>query len=157
MSEIRFNTEGLDKLRHMVEVLDQAEAHVGIFSDKDGRSDGKSNATIGAQHEFGLVSDGSQMPERSFLRMPLHTELGKNLSRSELRAGFEALDGEQLLESLGRSGAKTVQDAFATGGFGQWQSLSRRTVEAKGHDTILIDKGELADSIGSRVVGKGYE
>lgn len=144
---------GLDKLRTMVGVLNTSHAEVGVFADNDARSDGKSNASIGADHEFGLVSQGSKMPERSFLRMPLVENLKPTLDVSRLRAIMTtSMSGEELLDAVGRSGVETVNDAFDTGGFGQWPSLHHTTVEAKGNDIILIDSGELRESVAHRVV-----
>lgn len=154
---VRLDTSGLDKLRQMAADLGSSEAQVGIFADKDARSDGKSNATIGGEHEFGLVSEGSKMPERSWLRMPLHERLAKNISASSLRATMMTdPTAENLLNKLGADAERTVQQSFDTGGFGEWPSLHPQTVEAKGHDTILIDSGELRAAVSHRVVGQPY-
>lgn len=157
MNDVRLNTEGIDKLRAMLGNLASSEAQVGIFADKDGRSDGGSNADIGAKHEFGVVEGGYVTPERSFLRMPLMAHGAEKVQARAvlLGAAVNLLDADAVLEQLGQAGESAVQEAFDTGGFGEWPSLSARRVEEKGHDTILIDKGELRASVGSRVAPKG--
>lgn len=141
----------------MLGELGSREAQVGIFADKDTRSDGKSNVELGVKHEFGAVESGSVIPERSFLRMPLMTHAGEKIEQRSLLMGaaVNVLSADALLEQVAQAGDAAVQEAFDTGGFGEWPALNRITVEAKGHDTILIDSGEMRAAVGSRVAPKG--
>lgn len=155
---VRLNTHGLDQLRKMVGVFEDVETHVGIFEEKDRRPDGLSNASIGAKHEFGT----QKIPRRSFLRMPLETKFKlqvNNLRQTFVRNGFPAFNAVDALEVLGKSGKKTVREAFLTAGFGEWTPIaeSTYTVYGKQNPEILVEEGHLKRSIGHRVLGKGYE
>jgi hypothetical protein len=50
---------------------------------------------------------------------------------------------KSAVKLLGVMGEETVQEAFATGGFGQWPALRPRTIQRKGSSRILIDSAQL--------------
>lgn len=72
--EVKSNLKGLDELQKNLNT--KLVTKVGIFSDDNARSGESNNATIGARHEFGVLSEG--LPRRSFLRDPIE------LKRKEL-------------------------------------------------------------------------
>ena len=58
-----------------------------------------------------------------------------------------ALEPGPVLRLIGKGLQQREAEAFATGGFGQWAPLSPSTIAAKGHDTILVDTGDLMASL----------
>ena len=112
----------------------------------------KTNAEIGADHEFGNI--GRKLPQRSFLWMPLSLYLNDAVQKKA--AVFNRLitlaDIHQCYATLGIVAENVVQAAFQTGGFGNWPDISDTTKQQKNSDKILIDTGQLRRSITSRVV-----
>ncbi len=137
----------MDKLLKVLK--NKVTIRVGILGSSKSRKEG-SNAAIGAKHEFGL--DG--MPVRSFLRMPLTMQLSKNLEKS---GAFD----EDVIKQVMKDGStipwaqkvaviaeNTVQDAFDTGGFGQWKPSNM--THKKNHQT-LVETAQLRESIISEI------
>lgn len=152
--ETTFKDMGLNQL---LKTLKDSKAvlRVGILGNKNARSgSGETNAEIGAKHEFG--SDG--MPQRSFLRMPLETELAKALANSQafsedtLKKVIAEKTLKPWLEQVGFVAEAVIQDAFATGGFGQWPQWSNPNY-TNNTGQILVDTQQLRDSISSEVKG----
>lgn len=141
-----------DLIRAMVK--DSPVARVGILGTTNARTEAgkETNASIGAKHEFG--EEG--MPVRSFLRMPLTTQLQKHLDDSGLftDAAFkEVLKQKSLLpwvKIFAVVAEGVVAEAFATGGFGQWRKSNM--TNKKVHMT-LIESTQLRNSITSEVKG----
>lgn len=149
----KFDFSGAEKI--IKQAKKKYATQVGVLSSDDARIDGLSNATIGMEHEFGVVS--KNIPARSFLRMPLNThgqELMSVLKGKMVKKSFEKNNIKHIFELIGIKAEAIVQDAFSTAGFGQWASNSELTIKLKGSDTPLIDTGELRKSIHSRVVTK---
>lgn len=147
------NTKALDKIINSL-TNEKFIAHVGILAGKNARSDGLSNATIGAKHEFGTT----KIRRRSFLRMPLFTRLEKEL----LKAGVTETDLDQIIkkegfrnftEKMGILGVRIVLQAFDSGGFGTWQALKPITLQIRARKNqgtqILVraNSHQLRDSI----------
>ena len=111
-----------------------------------------SNADIGLLHEFGSYT--RHVPERSFLRSPLMLYLKDAVSEASSKINKAIMDSDivKAYSLLGIAAEKVIQEAFKTGGFGQWQKLSSRTIAGKGSSAILIDSGQLRKSITSKVV-----
>lgn len=112
----------------------------------------KTNAEIGAEHEFGNI--GKKLKQRSFLWMPLSFYLNDAVQKKA--AVFNRLitlaNIQQCYATLGILGENVVQAAFQTGGFGNWPDISDETKAKKNSDKILIDTAQLRKSITSRVV-----
>ena len=151
----------LKALRADLDANRRAFVKVGVLSNKAERfdinktdQDDINNPTLGLVHEFGSASHN--IPPRSFLRMPLGTQLPDKLSKIG-KATWNALVEQKgvrgALEVLGIAGVQTVEEAFRSGGFGRWQPLKAATVARKGSSAILIDSGQLRRSISSAVVG----
>lgn len=148
-----------DKLKKLIFILkNPPRVRVGILGKSNTRKDGKSNATIGAKHEFGLydASIKQQLPVRSFLRMPMieklqdHLDAAKGLfSQKVLKQCMDEKTMAPYLKNLGIVAERTIADAFHTGGFGKWK-LSNMNFK-KNHQT-LVESGQLRDAISSEVV-----
>lgn len=128
-------------------------AKVGIIASKDTRKDGKAtNAEIGAAHEFGT----QHLPMRSFLRMPLATQLNKYLessgafTRQALDQVAETKSLDNYVKKIAVVAEGVVQEAFATGGFGQWPPWQTPNY-TNNANMLLVDSAQLRNSIGSEV------
>lgn len=151
---IELNTKGLDQLvRALKGKLPQVR--VGILGSKSNRGnakDGQTNASIGAEHEFG----SSRMPVRSFLRMPISTFLNKKMENSGafdedvLRDVVKQATIVPWLKKVAVLAEAIVQEAFDTSGWGQWPKW-RNPNYRNGNNRILDDTGQLRDSITSEV------
>lgn len=149
---VSLNTLGLQAFKRQLKKAESARVEVGIFSDHaDRQGDGPNNVEIGAKHEFGSVSEG--IPQRSFLDMPLRTELPDvvRAEHTQLEKSFVEDGPKAMLEQVGFMGEAVVQDAFDTGGFGTWPANSPMTVFLKGSNQPLIDTTQLRKSVSSRV------
>jgi len=110
------------------------------------------NAEIGAIHEFGSIT--RKIPQRSFLRMPIWMKLPENLKLlgPAMLSGLTTGNIVKAYKKLGILGENIVQNAFESGGFGNWPKLSQRTIDRKRSSAILIDTAQLRKSITSQVV-----
>lgn len=112
--------------------------------------DGPTNAEIGAAHEFGTTT----LPIRSFLRMPITEKLKSELEQSgafdkdTLKEVIQSGSIEAWMKKVGIVGEAIIQEAFATGGFGQWKPSDMS--EKKNHQT-LVESQQLRNSITSEV------
>lgn len=140
---------------------------IGILGAAGSTSTGKITlAGIGAVHEFGTDKAGrnrdTEIPERSFIRMPLETgqdDIEKAL-KPRLQELIENGDIKVIFDLIGAAGSGRIEDAFATGGFGTWEDIKEATKKAKARkagakrsDAILIDIGNLKQAISYRVGG----
>lgn len=147
-------TMNLDGLNDLVKGLgDTWVTRVGILGGKNAREGDFGNADIGCLHELGSLSNN--IPPRSFLRMPL------DLKKQDLMTAFAGAgardaiskgDYKKAFQILGVKAEEIVQNAFASGGFGQWPQLKPATIKAKGSSAILIDTSELRRAQTSDVV-----
>lgn len=131
---------------------DDTYARVGILGQADTRSNAaQTNAMIGARHELGLG-----VPIRSFLRMPIETQLQKEIKASGLinkKTILEVLKTgtlRPLVQKIAVIGERCVLLAFDSGGFGRWKPSDMKY--KKVHQT-LIETQQLRNSITSEVVG----
>lgn len=162
-SAVKMDLGPLLKLQDTLKAGERMRVKVGLLAPKASRfdifkstrtEDKLNNPSLGLIHEKG--DPESNIPPRSFLRMPLETKLilkinqiGKAVWRALLlRAGLET-----ALEELGVTAQNTVQEAFETGGWGQWAPLKPRTIARKGSSAILIDSGQLRRAVSHEVVG----
>lgn len=151
--KIDYNIEGLERIRKNLEES-KLTAKLGIFGDKNKRDDktGRTNAEIGADHEFSVPS--RNLPRRSFLLDPL-TIKGKELTKKVGQIIDRYIDEENgietILELVGIYGESIVQEAFETGGFGAWQPIKEATANRKGSWQELIASSQLRRSVISKV------
>ena len=145
----------MSKLNKLVKELGAGYAvDVGIMGAKNTKIDREdttlTNADIGYVHEF-----GHGVPMRSFLRMPLSVKSNQILKDVVQAGAVKKLaqgDVVGVLSDLGIACERAIGEAFATGGFGDWEPDDPRTIAAKGSSAILIDTHQLEQSIASQVV-----
>lgn len=148
---VEFNTKGLDQLIKAMKA-ENVVARVGVLGFKNVRSGGGSNASIGAAHEFGTA----KLPQRSFLRMPLTTKLPTALEKSGafnkdvLKKVVKSGSLAAWVEKIAILAVSIIQEAFDTGGFGQWKpsNMDRKTVKQ-----TLVETQQLRNSITYEVKG----
>lgn len=150
--KIKFDITKLNQIVGNLET--KMVAKVGILGNKNERNEkGKSNAEIGATHEFGSFSQN--IPKRSFLKTPLFQLRKKELLDGTIKIVNNNLskpEGAKLIyKQLGLLGEYIVKNAFLTGGYGTWKPLGQQTIKRKGSDKILIDTSQLRRSITSKV------
>ncbi len=128
--------------------------------DTEGSTDGESkekveltNAQIGAIHEFG--SEEHNIPQRSFLRMPIAVNLQRELSAQDISDGLiVAIANDRSLEPLffriGLIAESIVGEAFDTGGFGAWKPSN---MSGKKNKQTLVETTQLRNAITSEVKG----
>ena len=134
---------------------------------------GKTNAEIGTFHEFGS-RDGKHPPKRSFLAMPINTKL--NFNQEEMKDMRKFLFKQLFIKkapmdfykALMSKALEIVNNAFATGGFGEWKPLASRTYARRSaklpkrvtkrsltywfNHPILTDTGQLRRSISGKII-----
>ena len=154
--------KGLEKFTKNFESLGRQEVRVGFLGEeKNTRKEGTmTNVEIAAKHTFGVPSQN--LPKRSpfigfddkekvaKMKETLSNTLKDALQKNNLNKQAENMG----LKKAGLVGENIIEDAFATGGFGAWQPLSQKTINAKekNKDWILVEQGELKDSRVSKVV-----
>lgn len=146
-SKVTVVSEKLDNLLKAFKKVPTVK--VGIMGESDTRSDGLSNATIGAIHEFGFG-----VPMRSFLRMPLISGLSETIEENlDVKIDAVADEGsvEPLMRKIGIMSEELVRKAFDTGGNGKWPKW---TTPGYTNNTgqLLVDTQQLRDSITSAVL-----
>lgn len=163
---IKLDLRGLSELKKVVAGFRNARVRVGLLGNHADRFDAnwnkmrKNNPTIGMEHEFGVKVNpwGRETPARSFLRMPLMTRLPRKISAigaatwKAIIVKRSLLDG---LKNLGFAAEATIQEAFNTGGWGQWQPISLvQRMRKRGSSAILIDSAQMRKAVTSKVVMK---
>ena len=120
------------------------------------------------RHEFGInlkkTTTQIVIPPRSWLLMPLTKDKGKGI-RKKLTAHLpkddvveyitESGDLMSLAVMLGAAAVDQIEDAFDTGGFGDWAQNSPITIAQKKSDKPLIDKGRLRGAVAYEVEQNG--
>jgi hypothetical protein len=103
-------------------------------------------------HEFGM----GNMPQRSFLRIPISQNLARELENSGAftpEAAKQVIKQASMvpwLESAAAVALKIVSDAFDTGGFGKWPKWKTKGYKNNAN-MILVDTQQLRNSITSEV------
>lgn len=154
---IQVDDELLQKIKADFAKNRRARVRVGVLGGFDCRQSTAAGATIGnaslgAVHEFGVIS--KNIPARSFLRMPVITQLPAALLATDKQLWHKIIikNGIQgALALLGAYALDAIHLAFDTGGFGLWQKLSRYTIRRKKSSAILIDTAQLRQSITAEV------
>lgn len=152
------------KLINLIKLLKDGipAVRVGIMGDTANRNSGElNNAEIGFTNEFGKLTGYPKIPARSFLRMPLRSvqfkeklHSKKSLSGKEFEKALKSGKGEEFARKVGFVAEETIQEAFSTQGFGQWEPNAPLTIELKKSSSPLIDTGQLRRAITSRVEKK---
>ena len=139
-----------------IEKAKRLSVKVGVFNDvtypdtrrSNGhlRKGGQSVLDVGLIHEFGT----DKIPRRSFLRMPFEVkskEIEGVISSTFNKVLEKGLDAEIALGRIGAVASSIVEEAFQSGGFGNWKLLEESTVKEKGNSDVLDDVGILKKSI----------
>ena len=162
---IRLDLRGIKELKAVVNGFRNARVKVGLLGNKADRFDyfwnkePKNNPTIGLEHEFGVKNNpwGRETPARSFLRMPLMTQLPNKIASIGAETWKAIIVKRSLadgLKNLGAAAEATIQEAFATGGWGQWQPISWIQRVKKRSSAILINTAQMRKAVTSKVVMK---
>lgn len=162
---IKLDLRGLSELKKVVAGFRNARVKVGLLGNKADRFDAnwnkmrKNNPTIGMEHEFGVKVNpwGRETPARSFLRMPLFTQLPRKIAAIGATTWKAIIVKRSLhdgLKNLGIAAEATIQEAFNTGGWGQWQPISFIQQWKKRSSAILIDSAQMRKAVTSKVVMK---
>ena len=161
VNKIHYDMTKLYAMLGALEKVKGEKVQVGIFANKDTRTDVEGNAEIGAKMEFGFtITEGTfagrKVPARSFLRYPIAT-LFSNIKEKAVKDFIQLFYANKVdlaLKRLGIMAEKAVDYAFQTRGMGQWAPNTPVTIILKGHDRVLEDTLQLRHSIVSRVVKK---
>lgn len=151
------NFEPLERFIKAVKSKTPPYAKIGILGKTATRSNGNStNAEIGAAHEYGAPEKG--LPIRSFLRMPLITQLPNTLNNTDL-LGEEKLkevikEGTMSpwMETIATLAEGVSKESFSNGGFGYWPEWAPGYSNQTGD--ILVDTGQLRDAVTHEVVSQ---
>ena len=156
MSDVELKIDGLERLAKALKMDPPPAIRIGILGGADTRKDGGlTNAEIGAHHEFGT----SKMPQRSFLRIPLATELPKQLEKlgavsdAEINRVLASGNMTPWLEKVRIVAEGVVLTAFDNGGYGKWPALKPSTMARKQVKQMLVETQQLRNSITSEIVG----
>lgn len=169
--KVKANIDELDKLIKSLKDAEKYRVRIGILGDKAAETHKNSsltNAQLGAIHEQ-PENDGTKIPKRSFLEMPLKEKLGdeiKNLKKDIFKSLFIKNNPRQFYIQLKIKALEIVKNAFATNGYGQWAPLTSRYEQTqiskvKGkkkreqywlNHNILTDTGQLRRSISGKVI-----
>jgi hypothetical protein len=156
VNTVKYDPAGLKTLHRQIGELESMRAQVGLFRETAGRvSDPgriSDNPSLGAVHEFG--DPKHNIPARSFLLMPMVTQLGKLLAAKSASVIYllRTRGARRLLGWLGVLGEDVVQESFATRGWGQWPALKIATIKRKKSSAILIESAQMRRAVSSRVV-----
>jgi hypothetical protein len=154
IGKVSLNLGPLQRLKEDLETFKSGRVKVGVLTGGNSRGKGEmGNADLGVIHEFG--SPVIKIPQRSFLRMPLIKFLPEAIKALGVDKWRELILNQGLYEALVRLGVlaeNIVQDAFGSGGFGEWPPLKPATIKRKKSSAILIDTAKLRRSITSKVV-----
>lgn len=146
--KIEFDDKKLQDLKRILE--NKYSVKVGVLNGGDYKDD-KNNITVagyGAVNEFGSIK--RNIPERSFIRAPLLTKLGKSIveNKNYLKDVIDKQgDMKKVYERLGILAKTIIFNAFETSGDGKWELDKPATVKRKKSSKPLIDKARLIKSI----------
>lgn len=151
--ETTLDVRGLDALIKVTGAKSPS-VRVGILGGKAARnqdnSSGVNNAEVGSFHEFGT----SELPQRSFLRVPIADHLEKEMERAGafdedvLSAAMKEKSLVPYMKKIAALAEEIVLQAFASGGFGKWRPSN---MEHKKNAQTLVETHQLRDSITSEV------
>ena len=170
-SFVALNLAPLEALNLNIENNRGAYVKVGLLGGKAARKgDPINNPSLGFEQEFGNMSH--HLPARSFLRMPLRDQLPKRMQAIGKAVWQALIDSKGIraaLQTLGVYGEEVVDEAFDTGGWGQWAPWSdsyaqkrEQSWREKHHKMkligpiqfrLLVRSGQMEKAVTSEVVG----
>lgn len=132
---------------------------VGVHEEDSNRKDSEiTNSQNLATHAFGSLIQN--IPKRDPIIDPITNKMDEiSEMTSSLIANNIQNDTQDfkdiIIDIANKIGlfasVDIVRQQFLTGGNGQWKALSKRTINKKGNDTILIDTKQLLNSIKHKV------
>ncbi len=159
---VKYDMSGLNNFIKALDDSGKYRIRVGVLGSKVNRKKGdttQTNAEIGFKHEYGSYEEN--VPQRSFLRMPMHEKMEEILEMVRMAGNILTLlaagNFKQIYKLLGVACESIIGDAFETSGFGNWKPLSEYTIERKiqHNPDPLINTRQLQRSITSKVELKG--
>ena len=129
-SSVRMDITKMQKLVEQLKV--KATIQVGVFADKSARKSGElTNAALAQIHEYGSPEHG--LPARSMLHVPIHDHASEIMKPFIGKAEAFLAKGTliNLYKLIGVKAERVVNDAFTTGGYGKWPSLTAGTIWRK--------------------------
>ena len=132
-ANVKADMSGIESL--IKGLKDSYSVKIGIIGSKaKGEHDSKSgltNAEIGTFHEFGT----KKMPQRSFLEMPITRKVFapeklKDMKKILWKQFFVKTAIKDFMKMIGSASLDAIEDAFNSNGFGEWESLTARTMSA---------------------------
>lgn len=137
-SEISGDFSKLEKL--LADLGTDHFVDIGVFATAK-TPDGKQVAEYVAANEFGSIE--RKLPVRSTIRMPLEAKQADIANYVEKKAPDHIEKGNigAIFEDIGNAGVAKIQEAFDSRGFGMWEPDSDKTIQRKGSDAPMIDKG----------------
>ena len=174
MAQVKADLTEMYKLMRMLK--EDYTVRIGIIGSKATqihKGSELTNADIGTFHEFGSA-DGKHPPKRSFLVMPIADKLNfnqeemKDMRKFLFKQLFIKKAPQEFYKGLLTKALEIVNNAFATGGFGEWKPLAdityaRRSAKLPKRVTkrsltywfnhpILTDTGQLRRSISGKII-----
>lgn len=181
-TKVNFN-----RLAKVIEEFDKKYSiKVGIIGDvayQQHEHTDLTNAGLGAIHEFGAtLENGTVIPTRSFLRMPLLSNEGRRAIVKEVVKNNEAVaelmkkptgdeadtayreaikkvvNPEMVANQIALAAYNRVLEAFTNDGYGKWKpttEYSRKHRYGDPDNPTLVDTGQLRDSISFEVKKNG--
>jgi len=146
---VKFDKRALEKIMRAFKDSKGPSVAIGIMGSST-RSDGQSNAVVGAAHEFGT----SRLPKRSFLREPITENLDKKLyaggkfSDAEMKQVIREAGLKAWLNRIAILSEQVVQEAFDTAFGGRWK---RSNMKYKKNHQTLVESQQLRNAITSEV------
>lgn len=142
-----FDVSLLDKL--IKSMSSNPHGKIGVLQDSARTPVGESNnASIGAKHELGVEN----MPQRSWLRMPIINYLERYLKKAGalkpevLREIIKSGSLKPWMSKIMISAEAVVAEGFDSGGFGLWKPSNMKL--KKNHQT-LVETQQLRNSVTS--------
>lgn len=148
---VRLDADQMTALRSTLDAGKGMYLKVGVLGDYAGRTPDESgtkrkdssltNPQLGLWHEFGVIK--KNLPERSFLRMPLMLKLPGELSNVDWFSFLTSEGVHGVLDAVGNKCIQIISQAFATGGFGQWAAWSLRYAKLRERIARVVRRGKL--------------
>ena len=153
--EVVSDKKGLDALYKRLQDLNQKEIQYGYFEDNRYPTDGsdRSNmpvAMIAMKHESGWFGRLGYVPPRPFFTQSLLKAqwMVKQAAPSVFLMSFQG-KLEKSFMGMARWLKESVQETIDEQNFAP---LSPETIAAKGNDTILVESGQMRDSVEAKIV-----
>lgn len=140
---------GMKKIMGEILVFKTSAVAVGVF-EGERRQDGQMMSTIAAVHEYG--SPKRKVPQRSFLRSWAtgHAqEIQEAIAREYKQVGIGQFTAEMALKRLGEYGQAGVRGRIREM---KTPALSDVTIQRKKSSALLIDTGQLINTIRYRIL-----